>query len=162
MSWQIWVAGLAEHGLQPLFVEMPENLEAGGIGGGQKVLAICLMPMGVAGTHALMEWAVIEDPSGRDPTPALLSNPFLIETDAVTESKYNRLTLRRNQCQTTMVLLPSQHHSTSMLNFGDNPWKMPDVTEKFFVDGWGCNPFLLGNPSGARPDDDRLDFARFR
>ena len=80
-SWQIWVAGLAEHGLQPLFVEMPENLEAGGIGGRQKVLAICLMPMGVAGTHALMEWAVKEDPDGRDPTPALLSTPFLMETD---------------------------------------------------------------------------------
>ena len=77
--WQIWVAGLAEHGLQPLFIEMPADLEAGGIGGGQKVLAICLMPMGIAGTHALMEWAVVEDPNERDSTPALLSNPFLIE-----------------------------------------------------------------------------------
>ena len=38
---------------------------------------------------------------------------------------------------------------------------MPEVTEKFFVDGWGCNPFPLGNYSGVRPDDDRLDFEKF-
>ena len=82
--------------MQPLLLDMPEYLEAGGISGGRKVLAICLMPMGVAGTHALMEWAAIEDPDERDPNPALLSNPFLIETDAVIESKYDRLTLCRN------------------------------------------------------------------
>ena len=35
--WQLWVAALAYFGLQPVFKQVPPNLQAGGIGGGQMI-----------------------------------------------------------------------------------------------------------------------------
>ena len=86
--WQRWVAALAYFGLQPLFQPVHPNMSAGGIGGGQDIVAVCTMPMGVAGAHGFMEWAVVEDPSPDDWTPALLPNPYLIQVDAAIEPKH--------------------------------------------------------------------------
>ena len=129
--WQLWVTALARFGLQPLFKKTPPSLQAGGIGGGQSILVVCFIPMGIAGAQGLMEWAVIEDPNENDHTPALLSNPYLIDVDAVIEPKDNRMTLRScNDAVANLVRLPSLHHSTSMLDFGDTPWSLSDELEQ--------------------------------
>ena len=75
---RIWVGLLAKHyGLRPLFMPVPENQSAGGVGGRASIVAIAKMPIGIAGVPGLMEWAVMEDTSEQDATPPLLPNVYL-------------------------------------------------------------------------------------
>ena len=94
-DWQRWVVCLAlVHGLQPLFRPVPERAEAGGIGGQAKVLAVCIMPTGLAGVNGVSKWVVLDEPDPNHRVPPLIPITLLKELDAVIEPKEKRVTLR--------------------------------------------------------------------
>ena len=60
---QRWCACLAKlHKLRPRYLPVPKGLDAGGIGGRCKILAIADMPMGVAGVSGICRFVIREDP----------------------------------------------------------------------------------------------------
>ena len=94
-DWQRWVVSLAKiHNLQPMFLELPERAEAGGIGGAAKVLAMCIMPTGLAGVNGVSQWVVLDEPDPKHRVPPLIPINMLKDLDAVIEPRQKKLTLR--------------------------------------------------------------------
>ena len=158
---RLWVGLLAKHyGLQPLFFPVPENQSAGGVGGRATIVAIAKMPIGIAGVPGLMEWAVMEDVSEEDATPPLLPNVYFKQTDAIIEPRQRVMTLRGcGGAKANLIDLPSEHQTTSIMDFGGEPWEMPKECLKKYVKEYGENPFIFGTRKGYQPSDSRLDVA---
>lgn len=47
--------------LKPVFFEVPEVCEVGGVGGAAQVIAIADMPTGIGGVHRLTRWVVQDE-----------------------------------------------------------------------------------------------------
>ena len=108
--WQRWVIGLWTcYGLRPVFLPLPHDCRTGGIGGAATPLAVCDMPMGLAGTNGVMRWFVLEEPDGVIGTPPLVPNGLFIHLDVVIEPKRKKVTFREFQrtCDITNVVAPS-------------------------------------------------------
>ena len=60
--WQRWMICLAMcFGLAPRFIPMRHHCEAGGVGGGVRIIAFCYIPVGIAGVNRLIRWCVLDE-----------------------------------------------------------------------------------------------------
>ena len=132
--WQRWVIGLWTcYGLRPVFLPLPPDCRTKGIGGAATPLAVCDMPMGLAGTNGVMRWLVLEEPDGVIGTPPLVPNGLFIHLDAVIEPKQKRVTFRvfQRACDITNVLhpvngVPTVHQPMPMTTFEPTGWEPPE------------------------------------
>ena len=145
---QRWVICLAlVHGLQPSFLPLPEHAEAGGIGGQAKVLAVCMMPTGLAGVNGVSRWVILDEPDSKQNIPPLIPITLLKELDAVIEPRERRLTLRFSGSVTKLEELESGHQTMLLMDFeADNGWSLPEEIESDYFTPSGINPFVF-NPS---------------
>ena len=159
--WTLWCETLLrDFGLRPLFKPVPESSSAGGVGGSSAILAICVMPMGIAGVPGLMEWAVCED-SPQDNAPPLLPISWQKDADAAIEPKQRRMTLRAHgNAVAKLHDLPTEHQTTSVLEFGEDGWCLPPEHLTYYKNKYGGNPFIKGSKFGYQPEDSRLDVDR--
>ena len=149
--WMICLALL--YRLQPRFIEHP-HIEAGGIGGSAKVLAVCEMPAGIGGVIGLTRWTVLEEPSLEARVPPLLPIKFLKAMDCAHYPKDKLLAMRAAQVEVELDELPTEHQSALMMDFGSDGWNPPDAVLAEFG---GENPYELGQTIGQEPVDSRLD-----
>ena len=159
--WQRWVVCLALfYKLQPAFLPLPESREAGGIGGTQKIVAICDMPTGLAGLNGITRWAVLDEPDTKQRVPPLVPIKLLKMLDAVHEPKHLKLTLREaNKVAHLEELLPSEHQTMSLMDMDADGWHIrEDVLAELEAQGNG-DIFCFkenNNPYG----DERLNPSR--
>ena len=50
--------------LTPRFISLDGPTEAGGVGGGARVIARCIVPVGIAGTSFIMRWTILDEEEG--------------------------------------------------------------------------------------------------
>ena len=107
-----------------------------------------------------MEWAVSEDSPG-DHLPALLPISWQKEADAMIEPRQKRMTLREyGGAVASLEDLPSEHQTTSAVNFGPDGWYLASDLESHYKKTYGGNPFILGSKLGFRPENSDLDLER--
>ena len=150
-NFQRWMICLVlGFGYKPLFRPMPRNAGANGVGGQQKALALCEVPIGFCGINGIEYFIVIADPSEDNSCPPLLPNRLLIDLDTVIEPKHDRLTCRFSGTQASLTRLNSLHQTTSMLAFSGDGWDQPlkQMPQKYIDEGFTSNPFWYGVPHG--------------
>ena len=80
------------------------------------------------------------------------------------EAKYNRLTLREAGVTTILESLnPSEHQTTSMLNFHEYGWDLPTDFTPEYLTGDTVNPFLMENigiEDEYQPADSRIHLTK--
>ena len=75
---QRWILVLAHcYKLQPVFLPVPPNTDAGGVGGSAKIIAIADFPHGFGGINGLTRWAIADDPAIGKETPPLVPNNLI-------------------------------------------------------------------------------------
>ena len=117
-----------------IYDRLNEMLAAGGVGGSQRILALCTMPQSVAGCCGVMHWAECEDVSEDNSTPPLLPNAWNIAADAVIEPARNKMTLRKfGGAVARPNRLPSNHKTTSLMDFRGQEWELPDDGMEAYV-----------------------------
>ena len=74
-NWQRWVVCLiCVHNIVPVLRPVPENAQAGGIGGSARPLMLADMPMGLGGVNGLTRFVILADPDEHQRVPPLHPN----------------------------------------------------------------------------------------
>ena len=140
--------------LQPVWLPMPEIMDAGGIGGSAKTVGLCDMPTGIAGVSTVSRWVILEDPPREERrTPPLIPITLLKRLDAVHDIGRKRLLLRKAKTSTICEEVDSGHQSVSMMNFGKRGFKLKITDLKPGQE----SPFKAGATHLGAPQDPRLD-----
>ena len=106
------------YGLRPSYEPLGADCQAGGIGGSATPIGMADMPVGIASAHGLCRFVMLEDPSDKAKTPALVPIKFLIQLASVIEPRTELLSSRTSGAKIEMVTLPSGHQTVSLVCFG--------------------------------------------
>ena len=114
----------------------------GGIGGSAKTLGIAEVPVGMAGVCGTCRFVIWEDHSPKNTTPPLIPIKYLKTVDAVIRHNHEIMTLAETGKSTKLVSIPrTQHQTTSMMNFPEEGWTLPQKSLEYYVKRYGGNPF---------------------
>ena len=130
-AYHAWKDSLAAVGLKPREIDVPPNMDCGGVGGGARVAIMADMPVGVARVNGILRMHVLEDKPGHE-VPTLVPVNFLRAMKAVMDMDEGSLEFKAANAKTTMKSLPSGHYEISLMQFDDGGWHVPEHAEDVF------------------------------
>ena len=103
-----------------------------------RLFGVAEVPLGLAVVCGTCRFVILEDHCPENTTPPVIPINYLKRVDAVIRQKREYMTLAEAGKTTKLVSIPrTQHQTTSMMNFPEEGWMLPDEKLERYVKEYG-------------------------